>query len=70
MLFRKDIEPRCQYCRYATPISEDEVVCRKKGVAFAGGACRWFRYDPYKRTPPPAPVPDFSRLRDEDFALD
>ncbi len=29
MLFRKDIEPRCTYCRYAAPAEPDTVICRK-----------------------------------------
>lgn len=69
MLFRKKIEPRCIYCQHGTTIDEDTVVCLKKGVMEGGGSCRSFSYDPFKRTPPPQAAPDFSKLRDEDFAL-
>ena len=40
MLFRKDIEPRCTYCRYAAPAEPETVICRKKGVRSAGDHCR------------------------------
>ena len=43
MLFRKNIEPRCTYCRYAAPAEPDTVICRKKGIRDAGDHCRRFR---------------------------
>ena len=69
MLFRKDIEPQCAYCKRGSPVSETEVMCLKKGIVAADGSCRSFRYDPLKRVPPPPVAPDFSRLKDEDFTL-
>ena len=69
MLFRKDIEPRCAYCERGTQLDEDKILCSKKGVVSPGSSCRSFRYDPLKRVPPPPVVPDFSRLKDEDFTL-
>lgn len=69
MLFRKDIEPCCQYCTFSRPISETEAACEKKGVVDLSGSCRRFRYDPLKRTPPRAAVLDTSRLKEEDFSL-
>ena len=69
MLFRKDIEPRCGYCKYGTSIGEDSVACVKKGILTTGDHCRGFAYDPFKRTPPIQAAPDFSKLKDEDFSL-
>ncbi len=68
-LFQKNIEPRCVYCIHGRALSENEVLCPKKGVMAAASHCRGFRYDPLKRVPPrPAQLAD-SGLRDEDFQL-
>lgn len=69
MLFEKDMEPRCAYCKRGAPLDADRVMCLKKGIVSAAGACRAFRYDPLKRVPPRPARADFSRLRDEDFVL-
>ena len=69
MLFQKNIEPRCAYCQRGTQLDEEKVLCARKGVVSPGSSCRAFRYDPLKRVPPPPVVPDFSKLKDEDFLL-
>ena len=69
MLFDKDMEPRCAYCKRGANLGEDRVMCLKNGIVPAGGSCRAFRYDPLKRVPPKPLRPDFSKLRDEDFVL-
>lgn len=69
MLFRKDIEPRCLYCRYGKEFMPEQISCPKKGVVGPGYHCRKFRYDPLKRTPPKQAVLDLSRFQDEDFTL-
>lgn len=69
MLFRKSIEPRCAYCQRGTNLNETQVACLKKGVVSAGGHCRSFVYDPFKRVPPPPVALDTSRLKEEDFSL-
>ena len=50
-------------------LSEDQVICDRKGVMSAGSSCRSFKYDPLKRVPPRPAKADFSRLKDEDFVL-
>ena len=70
MLFRKDTEPRCSYCVYGEQISEESVLCLKRGMSTPGGHCSHFSYDPFLRTPPRPAAPDFSRWTDEDFSLD
>ena len=69
MLFEKDIEPRCAYCKRGSLLGEDQVMCLKRGIMSAAGSCRAFRYDPLKRVPPKPLHPDFSKLRDEDVGL-
>jgi hypothetical protein len=69
MLFRKDIEPRCTYCQYATKLTEEQVVCPKKGVISAGSSCRKFTYDPLKRVPPRPAAFDGGKFKNEDFSL-
>jgi hypothetical protein len=51
MLFDKHIEPCCSYCQHGTRISDDEVVCRKRGIVPADGQCHKFVYDPFQREP-------------------
>ncbi|WP_295865606.1 hypothetical protein [uncultured Oscillibacter sp.] len=69
MLFRKNIDPRCAYCRRGAQISEREVACVKRGIMPVEGSCRRFRYDPLKRVPPrPAPL-ETAQLKESDFSL-
>ena len=69
MLFQKDIEPRGPNCRRGARLGDDKFLCVGRGVASPGGSCRRFKYDPLKRVPPPPVLPDFSKLKDEDFSL-
>ncbi len=69
MLFAKKIEPRCMYCQRGTALSEEQMICRKRGVVSAGSHCRAFRYDPLKRVPVRPAVLELSKLKDEDFVL-
>lgn len=77
MLFRRDINPACAYCQYATRddniIKNREMICKKRGgVMPIDYHCRAFRYDPFKRVPPrPAGLSIRTRkLKPEDFALE
>jgi hypothetical protein len=69
MLFKKKIEPHCAYCKKGVALEDDLMLCIKKGVVQPVGYCRAFRYDPLKRMPARPATPDFSKLKDEDFAL-
>ncbi|MCD8367531.1 MAG: hypothetical protein LUC48_05850 [Clostridiales bacterium] len=69
MLFRKDIEPRCQYCAKGEPLKDGQIACTKKGIVSPGYHCFRFQYDPLKRVPSQPAVPDFSKFSDEDFTL-
>ncbi len=68
-LFQKKIEPRCTYCTHGHDLSEDQIICPKKGVMSAGSHCRSFKYDPLKWVlPRPVSLPGTS-IPDEDFDL-
>jgi len=44
----------CRYCENASELrSEDEMLCKLRGVVEASHVCRKFRYDPLKRKPLP-----------------
>lgn len=68
-LFQSDIEPRCAYCARSRALSQEQVVCEKKGVVSAGEHCPAFRYDPLRRVPPRPVKLKLSGFRDEDFQL-
>ena len=68
-MFEKDIEPRCAYCQRGAPLEDEKVMCEKKGVVAAAGACRRFRYDPLQRVPPRPMTASFEHWKDEDFTI-
>ena len=69
MLFRKKQPRCCEYCRFSTSITSDQVLCSKRGVRAPDSPCRGFRYDPLKRIPPKNNTMDLSKYKQEDFAL-
>ena len=69
MLFRKKIPRSCIYCIYGAALSEDQIICTKKGVVSVDSQCRKFHYDPCKRIPAKVKAPDFSKYDEEDFSL-
>lgn len=69
MLFQKNIEPRCAYCKKGISLDDEQILCSRKGVVNPGGACRRFRYDPLKRVPKKPITVNFSHLKEEDFKL-
>ena len=69
MLFRKNIEPSCAYCRHGSRVGEREVACVKRGVVPVEFHCRAFRYDPLKRVPPRPAALDTDRLEQKDFTI-
>ena len=68
MLFSKDVPARCVWCKNASPLSGEQVLCRLKGPVEAAGCCRRYASDPYKRIP--APRPSVKKPPDEDYSLD
>jgi len=69
MLFNKDIEPRCEYCRHGVLFGEDEIGCYKFGITLTGESCGKFRYDPEKRVPERRMKVDSGKFKTEDFEL-
>lgn len=69
MFFDKKIDPCCSYCVSGSKISEDEVICMKRGIVSAGGCCGKFAYDPLKRQPPRPARLDTENIKEEDFVL-
>ena len=69
MLFRKDIDPRCSYCTKGCRISENEILCKKKGIVSPEYHCHAFRYDPLLRQPPHPVRLNTGHLSEEDFKL-
>jgi hypothetical protein len=70
MLFKKDIEPSCTYCRHGRILGGGEVGCVKKGIVSMSGQCKHFSYDPLARKPS-KPLTLNKELYDEDsFKID
>lgn len=69
MLFRKKIARYCYYCKFAGKISDDEMICSKKGITPAVFQCRHFRYDPLKRIPARKKPQTFEKFNIQDFKL-
>jgi len=69
MLFSKDIDPRCAYCKHATYLNDSTIMCLKKGITSPSDQCRRFRYDPLKRLPPKPQTLSRSQFSEEDFTL-
>ena len=69
MLFRRDMDPSCSYCRHGVGIGFGEVACRRCGIMSAHGKCNAFQYDPTKREPDFAIRLNTSELDEGDFAL-
>ncbi len=69
MLFRKKIERSCLYCTNSAKLNEDQMLCTKRGVVSMDGACRKFRYDPFKRVPARPKALDLSKYEEDDFSL-
>ena len=70
MLFDRNIEPCCAYCRFGLDMGGDEVACVKHGIMTATGCCRMFSYEPTKRVPEAGPrVIQGTDLTEDDFSL-
>jgi len=69
MLFNRNIEPSCVYCRFSETMGYDEYACSKRGIMSGSGFCGTFRYEPTKRKPRFSPNLDTSGFSEEDFTL-
>jgi len=69
MLFRKNIEPSCAYCRHGVSLGFGEVACCKRGIMSDEGRCTSFRYEPTKRKPEYARTPVSVKIKEEDMMI-
>ncbi len=67
-MFRKNIEPSCEYCQRGTVLSDGNVLCKKYGLIQPKISCGKFRYCSLKRIPRrPAVLPEY---QSSDFSID
>lgn len=69
VIFRKDVDPACCYCRHASPAEEGSCICLKRGIVSLWDSCRRFSYDPLKRVPEQTPRPPEGDLEAEELRL-
>lgn len=69
MLFNRDIEPRCSYCRFGSAMGSGEFACSKRGIMLGFGSCGSFKYEPTKRIPEQPPAMKETALSEQDFAI-
>ena len=67
-MFRKNIEPNCDYCSLGKVLSDGNVVCKKYGLIPPKVDCKKFVYCSLKRVPCRRPtLPEFDSA---DFSID
>ena len=69
MLFDRNIEPRCSYCRHGMDLGYDTIACIRRGIMASYGSCGAFRYEPTKRVPEIVPDLKLTGFTEEDFQL-
>ena len=70
-IFGANVEKTCACCEMGRPSPDGEMIlCNKKGLRVPSSVCRSFRYDPLKRRPPAAILPQTSDFSAADFSLD
>lgn len=67
-MFRKNMEPNCEYCKFGTGLSDGNIVCKKYGLIQSKYDCKKFSYSSLKRIPRrPVQLPQFEKT---DFSID
>lgn len=67
-MFRKNIEPNCEYCKNGAMLTDGNVVCKKYGFIQPKVDCKKFSYCSLKRIPHrPATLPEYDQ---SDFSID
>ena len=69
LLFRKNIEKQCSYCKRAAKVDEHTMICVAKGIVHCDSHCARFRYDPLKRIPDPPARMQLPKRDDSDYSL-
>ncbi|MDL2273786.1 hypothetical protein LJC34_04490 [Oscillospiraceae bacterium OttesenSCG-928-G22] len=70
MLFRKNIEHSCSYCKLGTKLNDRQTACVRHGVVSSAYSCRSFVYDPFMRVPPKPAKIRKQGLTDDDFKIE
>ncbi|MDD6265143.1 MAG: hypothetical protein PUB34_02405 [Clostridia bacterium] len=61
----QELDAVCKYCENATELcDENSVLCKKHGVVACDHSCKKFLYDPLKRRPNRAKLPEIESLED------
>ena len=67
-MFRKNMEPNCEYCSNGTVLSDGNVICKKFGLIEPKIDCKKFDYCSLKRIPRRnATLPEYDS---SDFSID
>lgn len=69
MLFSRKMPRSCRYCACGTQVTDEQVLCNKRGLVSVYYACRKFEYDPCKRIPVKAKALNLKKYADDDFSL-
>ena len=69
LLFRRNIEPYCCYCKYGMTLGFNEVACSKRGIMAGDGNCGAFRYEPTKREPEFSMTAATPKVSEEDMRI-
>jgi len=69
LLFRRDIEPSCVYCKHGTSLGFGEIACSKRGIMSQEGKCTSFMYEPTKRKPEFASTTVAVNISKDDMSL-
>lgn len=67
-VFNKDHAPACKYCLFSKKVSDDDYLCKFRGVLTADEHCGKFKYDPLKREP--KRQLKIEKYSENDFSLD
>ncbi len=67
-MFRKNIDPNCEYCKNGNVLTDGNVLCKKYGLIQPQVDCKKFLYCSLKRIPRrPAALPEYDS---SDFSID
>jgi len=69
VLFRRNMEPCCVYCRHGMSLGFEEIACSKRGIMTTEGHCTLFSYEPTKRQPEYASTQAVKKVSIEDMSL-
>ncbi len=66
-MFDKTLPKKCEYCLFASPLGEGDLLCKKRGIVRLDDLCRKYKYDPLKREPKKQLISD--NYSPEDFII-